>query len=515
MLISSKDLTISHLGRALVDKLTLSVSAGELVALIGANGCGKSTFLDSLFARYRSDEGYFTRNDFRLTGSVNIASGTSLALLPQNLTASNRPNSPDGTDHKAARRERWLRRRFGLEASLTEAASLSDGQLQKLGLVRILAAEADLYLLDEPGNYLDLDALTAMEEVVIEQKNHGRGFLMVTHDRALTDSLADRTVYITPNGVYHTQGGYTEAWSLQSSDFASRRKRAGQIRRKIAQLQQDIQRKSSWAQSKERAKIGAGSEKPAIAKKAKRMARRAQIAGRRAEQAKQKLEATKPFVPKTLDLRFPDYRIKNREVFALKDVSFSYSVDGGRPSGHHDLLQSVSLSAATSDKLCLMGANGVGKTTLLRLVLQKLKPSSGCCYLNSGVKLHLLPQGLRGFFREDFLLENFRDCDCHETEVRRFLGAALLAGDKVTESISRFSQGELMRAAVVRCLLERAEFLLLDEPTSHLDIESVEVLEKLLEGFHGGFLLVSHDRALVENVADRLYLLEAGRLRLV
>lgn len=101
------------------------------------------------------------------------------------------------------------------------------------------------------------------------------------------------------------------------------------------------------------------------------------------------------------------------------------------------------------------------------------------------------------------------------TVVRQYLGAALIRKDKVTEPIDQFSHGELMRSAIVKCILSKAEFLFLDEPTTHLDIESIEVLEHLLQNFNGGFLLISHDRSFVSNVADKLYMLEDGRLRLV
>jgi ATP-binding cassette subfamily F protein 3 len=162
-----------------------------------------------------------------------------------------------------------------------------------------------------------------------------------------------------------------------------------------------------------------------------------------------------------------------------------------------------------------MGANGSGKSTILKLAQGKLRPQSGDFYLNESVPTAYVPQGLGGFFSEETLLDNFNVCNFDETSIRQHLGAALIRKDKVHEPIENFSQGELMRAAIVRCILLRAEFLFLDEPTSHLDIESINVLEHLLQSFKGGFVLVSHDRSLVANVAETVYVLEHKGLRLV
>ena len=162
-----------------------------------------------------------------------------------------------------------------------------------------------------------------------------------------------------------------------------------------------------------------------------------------------------------------------------------------------------------------MGDNGSGKTTLLRLIRKTLEPTSGTTYLHEGIKIALIPQRLEEVFREDTLLDNFRESGLKETVVRQYLGSALIRRNKVHEPVSNFSRGELMRAAAVKCVLMRAEFMLLDEPTSNLDIESIEVLEKLLDEFQGGYLIISHDRAFAANAAERLYMLEEGRLRLV
>jgi len=507
-LLNIKDLSVSFVNTTVLRDFSLSVMRGEIVAVVGANGCGKSTTLDVVQAQHTNDQRFFEKNLTHVRGIIDFAPHIEISYLPQDLRRDWSDKAPATEDYSLAGIEARLKRAFGLDAMDRPAAELSDGQLQKLAIVRTLTAPADLYLLDEPTNYLDIDGLTALEDTLIELRRRDRGVVIVTHDRALTDQVADRTVFITVNGLYQCRGGFSAAWSLTTSDFAARRKQAQDIKRRIGKLQRDVRRRFAWSAAKEKSKIGAGRAKPTIARQAKKMAARAQAVRKRVDREITDLERKKPFIPKALKLAFPEYEIRNREVFHLRDLRFSYS-DTGRP-----LLDNITLAASTSDKLCLMGANGAGKSTLFKLILGELEPHDGERYLHPAVRVKYLPQGLSGFFTHERLLDNLLECG-HETTVRQYLGAALLRRDKVTEPIEKFSQGELIRAAIVKCILDRAEFLLLDEPTSHLDIESIEVLESLLGAFCGGFLMISHDRTFVENASDKLYLLEEGRLRLV
>jgi ATP-binding cassette subfamily F protein 3 len=512
MLVGIKNLSLSFLHKPLFQNLNVSIERGRLIVLIGANGCGKSALLHLLASRAGVGNVREIEEDLQISGDITLAPNLQLSLLPQDLSEiRSGSKSFVSLTGKLFGRGARLRERFALVDD--EWESLSDGERQKGAIIHTLLTDADIYLLDEPTNYLDIDGITAFEQEITALKEKGRGIIMVTHDRTLADNLADRTILIGHDGIFYTKGGASAAWSIKSDSVISRLKQSKDIKKKIRQLQKDIVAKRGWAASKERQIIGGGAAKGHISKLSKKMAKRAKVAERRAEKEIEKLERAKPFIPKRVNLAFPKYEIRNRQVFSLRGVSFSYDPQPKSSAGA--LLSEITIGAGTRDKICLMGPNGSGKTTILKLAQGLLVPVSGSAQINRNVRAAHVPQGLKNFYRHDTFIENFRKTGHDKTTIRRFLGGALIRKDKIHDSIEQFSYGELMRAAIVKCILSQAEFLFLDEPTTHLDIESIEILEHLLNDFQGGFLIISHDRSFVANVCDRLNLLEDGRIKIL
>ncbi len=514
-LLTIKNLSIAVNDRSLFDHLSMSVLAGELVALAGGNGCGKSTLLNLIAAqaglhRYDLDE-----VSFSVKGHVNISAEARLAYVPQvpgDLTDSVSEHDKDWTSSYPR-----LCRDFDLNPDRQALEHLSGGERQKQALVTVLASDADLYLLDEPTNYLDIAGITAFEYHLERLKQNRKGIVLVTHDRVLTDNFADRTILISQHGIFSTSGGASDVRVVEETHFESRRARARDIGRKIEQLQADVRAKAGWSAVSEKRKIGGGMSRPYYGKLSKKMAARAKAVQRRVDREIEELARAKPFVPKKLSLSFPKYEIAHRDVFHLSEVSFGYLRGSSTPDEdqRERIIESLTFSATTRDRYCLMGKNGSGKTTVVKLIEGALAPIGGTVSTNAGVRTASIPQKLDDFFARSVLLENFQDCGLKESAIRQHLGSVLIRKDKVHEPIENFSRGELMRAAVAKCVLLRAEFLILDEPTSNLDIASIEVLEKILTHFQGGFLVISHDRRFAVTVADRLYLLEEGKLRLM
>ena len=515
-LINIKNLSISFLEKIVFNKLSFALGKGEVVALVGANGCGKSTLLDYIYNKSRNNKTYLNNFDLKVRGEVVYYKNLSINYLPQKLNRQSLTLLDDLPQYKIDE-IKLISTEFAIDVcrdklakTISGAMPHSEGERRKLLLAVTFASDADLLIFDEPTNYLDINGITAFENQVELNRSKGSGIILVSHDRTLIDNLADRTIYMTKDGIYQTEGGFSSVWSLADTDYNAKVKKAGSIQNKITQLQNVVRDRMKWSAQKEKSKIGAKGDKPFIAKRAKKMATRAKAARTRTEKEIVNLNKIKPTVHVKISLQMPEYTVKNRNVFSLQDTSFSYS-----DSEKDLILNEVDFSMSTNDRVCLMGANGIGKSTLIKLILGINKPANGKCTLNKNVRLSVIPQGLKGYFKHKTLLENFRDTGRSETEIRLALASVFIRREKVHEPIDNFSYGELMRAAMVKCVLEQAEFLILDEPTSHLDIESIEVLEKILHDFPGGYLIVSHDRSFVANVSEDLYVLEDGRLKIV
>ena len=514
-LISIKNLSISINDSVLYDNLSVSLHRGELLVVAGANGSGKSTLLGLIESRIAGKREELPPG-FEVSGNIFALPELRCTYLRQETQSPRQQTSIDNQRvNKSMGEISELRDEFGFSQASSDSGYISDGEVRKLAIIHALIEDADLYLLDEPTNHLDIAGITALEKHIKQLKRDGRGIILITHDRALTDNVADQTVLFTENGVYRSTGGATAIGALKQSDFDSRQKHADEIRKKVNQLHEDARAKAGWAATSEKRKIGAGSSKPYFAKKSAKMAKRSKVTQMRIEKELKRLKKTKPYIPKELNIHLPEYEVRHRTVFHLEKVTFGYDDKSTSKTTSGLILDGITISASTNDRICIMGANGSGKSTLTRLILGELRPTSGIRQFNDNVTSSNVPQGLRGFFGRETLLDNFNDCSQNQTEIRQHLGAALIRRDKVLEPIGSFSHGELMRAAIVKCVLQKAEFLFLDEPTTHLDIESIEILEKILSGFPGGFILISHDRTFVANVAEKLYVIEDCRLRLV
>ena len=331
-LLQITDLSVRYSTRAVLDGVSLSVRRSEIVALAGPNGGGKTTLLLAILGRGPSDE-----------GRVLLVSGATVALLPQVSGCSPGQSALDRAwdqvpllgalreriardDYEALSDfqtlggyevEERLRRQvgaFGIDSLLEIPCSkLSLGQQRKVDLAGVFASGADLLLLDEPENYLDLQGLAAVEKAMVETGERGAAILVVSHDRQLIDNVADRTLYVDRGKLISVVGGYSSLRAHRDRESASQDHQARQVERKIAALERDMRRRLGWGQRKERSKKGAGAAKPYIAKRAKKMMKRAKDVERRLENEIRELEESKPWVEKPLNLRFPSYRVRDRD----------------------------------------------------------------------------------------------------------------------------------------------------------------------------------------------------------
>ncbi|MBD2104039.1 ribosomal protection-like ABC-F family protein [Leptolyngbya sp. FACHB-261] len=510
-------------------RVSFDLNPGEVMAITGPNGSGKSTLLKCIVGLLLPSAGTIQqRRDLTLAFlpqeralEPQLAMEFLLLDCPNVRAAFQRIQHCEASlDYADAIHEYAEAGGYELETKLKRLlptfgfcepdllrplASFSEGQQQIWSIIRLFLSNSTLLVLDEPTNHLDIAMQLYLEAAIRREKQLGRSFLVVSHDRVLIDQIADQTLYLNQGEAVIVQGGYSQVLAHLDQDFRSRQEHAQEIQRKIKHLEQEALRKKVWSNRKEKEKIGA-LDKGFIGARAAKLAKRAKVVEHRQTQMIEQLKQEKPFVEKKIKLAFEPYVVTKKWVFLAQNLS--------KRLGKRQLFHNLNLELMTQDRVGIVGPNGSGKTTLVNCLLGHSLPDAGQIKRNESVHWLYIPQDVREYFREEILLDNFKDYGLEEPVVRQFLGAAKLRRDRVVQPISTLSAGELMRAAIVSVLLAKAEFLLLDEPTNHLDIESLEVLDDLLSQFPGGLLFISHDRRFIARHAEQIFSFREERLLL-
>lgn len=518
-MLTVKNLSISFGVTRILKGISLDVGRGEVLIVAGANGSGKSTLLNCIAGTLEPSsgsihmDGNFALLPQKLISEKGSVTEFLLSASPRISDAYRKINAtePESMEHTRALAEFTDASGYELQAELERfaggfgfdredlarpMATFSEGQKQLFAIIRSLASPARLLLMDEPLNHLDISMCIYFEEVILREKKKGRGFLVVTHDRVFADRVADRTLFIQRGKGITVHGGYSQMIAHLELEFESRKKRAGDINRKIRKLEREVTSRKIWSARREADKIGAA-DKGFISARAARMAKRAKAAEHRQERMIKRLEEEKPFVEKKLKLSFKDYRVVNRRVVSASGIAKSF--------GDDLILEDVNLVLRSKERIALIGPNGSGKTTLFRCLLGELEVDKGEVRLSEHVNCRYLPQDVQSAFERKILLDNLTSNEIEESKVRQCLGAAKLRREKVLQPIPTLSRGELMRAWIVGAILAKAEFLFLDEPTNHLDIESLTVLDGLLENFPGGMFFISHNRHFIAQHAEEVF----------
>jgi ATP-binding cassette subfamily F protein 3 len=273
-------------------------------------------------------------------------------------------------------------------------------------------------------------------------------------------------------------------------------------RRKVKKMEQEIRQRKVWSQRKEREKIGAGGAKGHITHVAAKMAKRAKAVESRLEHMLEKECTDQPFWEPPIKLRFPELPECSRLVLNVKELTKVY--------GEKSLFKDLCFDVLRGEKVALIGANGSGKSTLLRIVLGQIQPDSGCAQIGFNVAYSYYPQELEELDPKITALDEVRKSGATQLEARTFLGAMKLRREEVLKRCREFSRGEQAKIIIARLLLSRTNFLILDEPMNHLDIEAREALEGALAKHPGTILFVSHDRYLLQRLTTKVIALKDG-----
>ncbi len=493
ILLHAQDLSHAVGTTELFRNVDISINEGDRIGLVGHNGSGKSTLLSLLNGTVQPDKGEMVRARGLSLETVEqfVAEGllehTLFEALAQKLPAETRP----GNEYQVQR----LLARLGFrddEASHL-VRDLSGGQQNRLMFARAVINAPDLILFDEPTNHLDLKTLMIFEDHL---RRLDAAFLVISHDREFLDAVTDRTLVLRDQQTYSFAMPFSKAsQALTEHDIAAAKARDAE-EKKLHQLRESARRLALWGKVYDNKKL---------ARKAKTMEKRAD-----------RLEAEKTFVTRGsgLDLKVEVTRSRARQMLRIEHQDITPSAST-RPLFHID-----DFLIRPGDRAALLGHNGVGKTTLIKAIMAAYSspedPFQNNINFNPQCRAGYYDQELDSLTAEHTMLETLRrHCDGTEASYRSELIRDGFAYDDHDKTVSMLSGGERARLMFSVIRLNQPNFLILDEPTNHIDIEGRQDLEVQLLGANATILMTSHDRRFVDTVADTFWLIDNGQLQQV
>ncbi|TCT09390.1 ATP-binding cassette domain-containing protein [Paralcaligenes ureilyticus] len=450
----------------LLDHADFAVQPGERIGLIGRNGAGKSSLLKVLDGRIVPDDGEVMR-----LGGLKIATVEQEPDLDDSLTVFDIlcGDFNENEDWQRPSRAQNLIEQLGLPTD-APVAGLSGGMRKRVALARALADEPDLLLLDEPTNHLDFDGIAWLAALLLNARCSA---IIITHDRRFLDEVATRIVELDRGQLFSFPGNFS-AWQQRKAEWLE------------AEKQQNSKFDKVLAQ--EEAWIRQGVE-----------ARRTRNEGRvrRLEQLRRDRAARRERVG-NVTLAVAEGQRSGKLVAELENVSHQY--------GDHVVIRNLSTTILRKDRIGLIGPNGAGKTTLLKIILGQLQPSSGHVRLGTNLSVGYFDQ-MRAQLDETATLADtinpgseWIEIGNQRKHVMSYMEDFLFPAARARSPVQSLSGGERARLVLARLFARPTNVLVMDEPTNDLDIETLELLEELLQDYPGTVLLVSHDRAFLDNV---------------
>lgn len=514
-LVQFNEVSKQFVGQSILEKISFTIDNKDKIGLIGLNGAGKSTIIKIMLGKERIDSGnvfvnnnivigYLSQNhDFEDQKNTIIEELYTVfkeekEILDKINYLNNKLKFNENIDKILSEIEK-LNTKYealdgysvdykvkqvitGLELNHIENSlicELSGGEKTRLTLAKLLLKNPDLLILDEPTNHLDLASIEWLEDYL---KKYNKAFLIVSHDRIFLDNVCSKIFELENKKLYKYNGNFSDFILQKEMILKGELKRYEKEQEKIKKLEEYIERNR---------------------------------AGRMAKQAKgrQKIldrieSPTDPiFNPNRMKLKFKAKNSSGDNVLELKNISKTFD--------NKKVLNNINFKLYKGEKVGIIGKNGIGKSTLLKIITNGLKADSGEIILGSRVDLGYYDQDHQNLYPENTILQEINtSINYTEQYLRTVAGGFLFTADDVLKKISTLSGGEKVRVSFIKLLQNEPNLLLLDEPTNHLDIYSIEILEDALEQFDGTMLLVSHNRHFLNSVCNTIYILDENGLRI-
>lgn len=512
--IAVKDITKYFGTRAVLDGISFVLGNFDRLAIVGPNGTGKTTLIKIIVGDMEPDDGLVTCEGGKTVGyfaqdrAVDISEDSlftfvrkgfkNVTEIADRLSEITSDIEKNPTDEKLIGKLAKYQHEYealggfeidlGIEKILSglgftkndwarPVSSLSGGERTRLQLARVLAQKPDTLILDEPTNHLDLNAVIWLEGFL---KDFPGSVLIVSHDRYLLDKVCTHTVMLFDGKSFDYSGNFT--WAKSQFELEK-----SQAQEKIEEQQKFIERANRFIKRFK----GYGTE--IAAKKARNMERRL-------ERVTNNLVEAMP-EDKSISLNLESSGRTGEIVFRTRNLSKSF--DGKK------LFENVNVELKRGQKIAIIGPNGCGKTTFLKVVMDAYEPTSGTVWTGYNVEPVYLEQELGNFDPDATVMQEIiNNSDLLPQEARDHLATFLFQGDDVFKECRKLSGGEISRLILAKLALISANFMVFDEPTNHLDINARAALEETIKNYNGTVLIVSHDRYFVKNIGARIWLFE-------
>lgn len=511
--ITVDSLSLSFGVKTVLENISFSLDESDKLGIIGVNGCGKSTLFKLITGELSADSGEVYISKDKSVGILRqddafadfsdedaeasalevmfhsfphlLEAEKRLALLEEKLASGDERAVAEysslnerfiregGLEFRGRCASTLLKMGFSPEEQSRPISSFSGGQRTRLALSRELCREPDILMLDEPTNHLDMETLGWLESFLSSYK---KCVMVISHDRYFLDKVTNKTLCIENHKAKLYNGGYTKSTEQRRIDREIEERHYKNQQKEIARQEAYIAQQRAW--NRERNIIAAESRLKLLAKMER---------VERPENA-----------PKGIRMSFSEAGASGNDVLNVRGLSFSY--------GTKEILRDMSFTVRRGDRLFLVGPNGCGKSTLIKILMGKLFPSSGYSEWGYNVKAGYYDQENQNLTPSNTVLDELWNAyrGMTETEIRNTLALFRFIGDDVYKLVGDLSGGERARLTLSKLILADTNLLILDEPTNHLDISSREVLENALAEYEGTVVIVSHDRYFIERLATRL-----------
>jgi ATP-binding cassette subfamily F protein 3 len=465
-MINVKELAKSFGKQILFEDASFTIGDGEKIGLVGRNGHGKSTFFKILIGEEEAD-----------SGTIEVPKGYTLAHVSQHLTFSQPTVIEEASLFLDSPDESWKAEKIlmGLGFSVDDFSrsplDFSGGYQVRINLAKTLLTEPDLLLLDEPTNYLDISSIRWLVDFLKKWKS---SLLLITHDRSVMDSVITHTLAIHRQKIRKIEGNTEKMYQQIIKDEEIYEKTRINDEKKKKEIEDYVTRFRAKARIASRVK-----SREKLLDKFEQRDKLAQI--------------------DELDFSFNEAPFEAKILLTVEDLTFGYT--------EKNLIEKLSFFVGKNDRICIIGKNGKGKTTLLKLLFNKLEPKSGTMTFH--------PQSLTGYFEQTNVssLDPERTVDSEiaegvspeeATKSRNIAGAMMFREDDALKKIKVLSGGEKARVMLGKILIKKHNLLLLDEPTNHLDMQSSDSLLEAIDSFNGGVVMVTHNEMFLRALATRL-----------